>query len=178
MVMACVWDLSNNKEIALIDETEDGARLGYIRSVFFHPDGTKLITCGPGAEPAVPRKGGLYIWSIESEPGAIANAPHVRKLRKIDLPKDAVCEWAALSDKGRILVVADGVNGQIMLRDLNDSTEWNVLKAMGRVTFVATHPDARWIAYLEWKVGVWITDLKTMDIAPHSDERYAAAKNP
>jgi WD40 repeat protein len=104
-----IWDLSNNKEIALIDETKDGDRLGYIRSVLFQPDGTKLITCGPGAEPTVPGKGGLYIWSIESGPGAMANALQVRnELRKIDLPKGAICEWAALTDKGRILVVADG----------------------------------------------------------------------
>jgi WD40 repeat protein len=124
--------------------------------VLFHPDGTKLITCGPGAELG---KGGLYIWP--TEPGAIANTLPARKLQKIDLPKDAVCEWAALSDKGRILVVADSGNGQIMLRDLEHSTEWNVLKAKLGVTFVATHPDARWIAYLKWKVGVWVMDLKT-----------------
>jgi WD40 repeat protein len=168
-----IWDLSNNNEIALIDETEDGDRLGYIRSVLFQPEGTKLITCGPGAEPPVPGTGGLYIWSIESEPGVIANALQVRKLRKIDLPKGAVCEWAALGDKGRILVVADGGNDQVMLRDLNHSAEWNVLPAKNGdpdslngisasgVKFVATHPDARWIAYGKWKIGIWIMDIKT-----------------
>jgi WD40 repeat protein len=83
-----IWDLSDNKEIALVDQTEDGDRLGYIRSVLFHPDGTKLITCGPGDE-GVPGRGGVYIWPIESQPGGIANALQVRKSRKIDLPVKA-----------------------------------------------------------------------------------------
>jgi WD40 repeat protein len=162
-----IWDLSNNKEIAHIDQTEDGDQLGYIRSVVFHPDGTKLITCGPGAEPTVPGKGGLYIWSIESGPGAMANALQVRKLRKIDLPKDAICEWAALSDKGRILVVADGGNGQVMLRDLNHPAEWTLLPATPLLPetplfeFVATNPDGRWIAYVKRRKGIWVMDSGT-----------------
>jgi WD40 repeat protein len=160
-----IWDLSNNKEIALIDQTEDSDRLGYIRSVLFQPDGTKLITCGPGDE-RVPGKGGLYIWSIESQPGGIANALQVRKSRKIDLPKGAVCEWATLSDKGRTLVVADSFNGQVMLRDLDHSTEWTLLPAVPDVKFVATHPDARYIAYGRWKFGVGVLDLRTKNPIP------------
>jgi WD40 repeat protein len=156
-----IWDLSNTKEIALIDETEDGGRLGYTRSVLFQPDGTKLITCGPGAEPPVPGNGGLYIWSIESQAGRIANALLVQKLRKIDLPKDAVCEWATLGDKGRTLVLADGGNGQVMLRDLNHSAEWTLLPAVRGIEFVAIHPDARCIAFGKWQQGIWVLDLGT-----------------
>jgi WD40 repeat protein len=155
-----IWDLSNNKEIAFVDRTEDGERLGYIRSVLFDPDGTKLITCGPGDE-GVRGRGGVYIWSIESQPGGIANALPVRKSRKLDLPNGAVCEWAALVDHGRTLVVADSFNGKVMRRDLNHSTEWTLLPAVHDVKFVAAHPDARYIAYGEWKVGIWVLDLKT-----------------
>jgi WD40 repeat protein len=154
-----IWDLSDNKEIALVDQTEDGDRLGYIRSVLFHPDGTKLITCGPGDE-GVPGRGGVYIWPIESQPGGIANALQVRKSRKIDLPKGAVCEWATLGDKGRTLLVADSGNGQVMLRDLDRSAEWTLLP-LPDVKFVASHPDGRWIAYGRWKLGVWALDLRT-----------------
>jgi WD40 repeat protein len=175
-----IWDLSKTKEIALIEETEDGDRLGYIRSVLFAPDGTKLITCGPG-DARVPGRGGLYIWSIESQAKGIANALPVQKSRKIDLPKDAVCEWAALGDKGRTLVLADGRNGQVMLRDLNHSTEWTLLPAEPRpaeprpaeprraeprpaeprIEFVAIHPDARCIAFGKWQQGIWALDLGT-----------------
>jgi WD40 repeat protein len=154
-----IWDLSDNKEIALVDQTEDGDRLGYIRSVLFHPDGTKLITCGPGDE-GVPGRGGVYIWPIESQPGGIANALQVRKSRKIDLPKGAVCEWATLGDKGRTLLVADSGNGQVMLRDLDRPAEWTLLP-LPDVKFVASHPDGRWIAYGRWKLGVWALDLRT-----------------
>jgi WD40 repeat protein len=150
-----IWDLSSNKEVAHVDETENGSQLGYIRSVLFQPDGTKLITCGPGSE----GKGGLYIWSIESQPGAIANAVQVRKSHKLGLPNGAVCERAALGDNGRTLVVTD--HGQVILRDVNHSTEWNLLPAMPGITFAAIHPDARWIAYGKWKEGNWIIDLKT-----------------
>jgi len=133
--------------------------LGYTRSVLFQPDGTKLITCGPGDE-GVPKSGGLYIWSIESRPG-IADALQVRKSRKIVLPKGASCEWAALDDKGRFLVVADGGNGQVMLRDLNHPGEWTLIPAEPGVGFVAIHPDDRWIAYGKWRVGIWALDLRS-----------------
>jgi sugar lactone lactonase YvrE len=152
------WDLSDNKEIALVDQTEDGDRLGYIRSVLFHPDGTKLITCGPGD--GVPGRGGVYIWPIESQPGGIADALQVRKSRKIDLPKGAVCEWATLVDKGRTLLVADSGNDQVMLRDLDRPAEWTLLPVGRDVKFVASHPDGRWIAYIGSKVfGPWTQGL-------------------
>jgi WD40 repeat protein len=153
-----IWDLSDNKELALVDQAADGDRLGYTRSVLFQPNGTGLITCGPGDE-GVP--GGLYIWPIESQSGGIANALRVRKSRKIDLPKGALCEWATLDDKGRTLLVADGRNGQVLLRDLNHSAEWTLLPAVPGVEFVATHPDDRWIAYGKWKLGIWAMDLRT-----------------
>jgi WD40 repeat protein len=155
-----IWNLSNNKEIALVDQTEDGDQLGYTRSVLFQPDGTTLITCGPGDE-GVPGRGGVYIWSIEPQPGGIADALQVRKSRKIDLPKGALCGWATLDDKGRALLVADDGNGQVMRRDLNHSTEWTLLPAVPGVGFVATHPDDRFIAYGKWRLGIWALDLGT-----------------
>jgi WD40 repeat protein len=156
-----IWDLSDNKEIAFVDQTENGDRLGYTRSVRFQPDGTNLITCGPGVD-GVPGRGGVYIWPIESHPGDIANALQVRKSRKIDLPKGALCEWAMLGDKGRTLVVADGGNGQVMLRDLNHSAEWTLLPAVPDVRFVAADPYDRWIAYGSWQPGgIWVLDLRT-----------------
>jgi WD40 repeat protein len=155
-----IWDLSDNKEIAFVDQTENGDRLGYTRSVLFQPDGTNLITCGPGDD-GVPGRGGVYIWPIESHAGDIANALQVRKSRKIDLPKGALCEWATLGDKGRTLVVADGGNGQVMLRDLNHSAEWTLLPAVPDVGFVAADPNDRWIAYGRWKRGIWALDLRT-----------------
>src|SRR5262249_38008228 len=95
-----IWDLSDNKEIVHVDETENGDRLGYTRSVLFQSDGTKLVTCGPGDD-GMPGKGGVYIWPIVSQRGGIANALQVRKSWKIDLPKGALCEWAALDDRQR-----------------------------------------------------------------------------
>jgi WD40 repeat protein len=155
-----IWDLSDNKEIAFVDQTENGDRVGYTRSVLFHPDGTNLITCGPGDD-GVPGRGGVYIWPIESHAGGIANALQVRNSRKIDLPKGAQCQWATLGDNGRTLVVAGGRNGQVMLRDLNHSSEWTLLPAVPDVRFVTADPNDRWIAYGQWKGGIWVLDLRT-----------------
>jgi WD40 repeat protein len=57
--------------------------------------------------------------------------------------------------------VADSFNGQLMLRDVDHSTEWTLLPAVHDVKFVATHPDARYIAYGRWKFGICVMDLRT-----------------